>query len=115
MATESATLAHVLDLLDEALGEVRARAMFGGHGLYHGGVMFALIADDQLYFKVDEATRGRFDEAGSRPFVYQGKGKPVTMSYWGAPEGALDAADDLRPWARLGVEAARRGQAKKTR
>jgi hypothetical protein len=34
--------------------------MFGGWGLYTEGRMFALIAEGQLYFKVDEETRESF-------------------------------------------------------
>ncbi|MFM8756387.1 MAG: TfoX/Sxy family protein [Limnohabitans sp.] len=30
---------------------VTARRMFGGYGLYHAGVMFALLADRQVYLK----------------------------------------------------------------
>lgn len=102
-------LAHVLDMLDEAVGGVTARAMFGGHGLYRDGIMFALIAYERLYFKADDANRDRFADAGSEPFTYEAAGrKPVTMSYWEAPEGSLDAPDDLREWALLGIEASKR-------
>lgn len=106
---------HVVDLLDCALdGDVRARAMFGGHGIYHRGIMMALVAWERLYFKADDITRPRFEAAGSEPFVYDdGKGKSVTMSYWEAPEGTLDSPDSLRPWAVLGFEAGLRNQARK--
>ena len=61
----------VLDQL-APLGDVRARAMFGGVGIYSETVMFGLIADDQLYFRVDELSRARFVEAGQTPFSYGG-------------------------------------------
>lgn len=60
MAAGDAFLAHVLELLD-GLGAVGARRMFGGYGLYRNDVMFALIADDTLYFKVDEHNRAEFE------------------------------------------------------
>lgn len=93
------------------LGPVRARAMFGGHGLYFEDVMFALIAHERLYMKVDELTRDRFEAAGCRPFVYDdGIRKPVTMSYWSAPE--VDGArQNLLEWAQLALAAARRSKA----
>lgn len=109
MRNDSKFVDHVLDLL-KPIGGVRPRAMFGGWGLYHGSTMFGLIAYDQLYFKVDDQTRDAFREAGSRPFVYSGKGKPYEMSYWLAPEGSLDDGEKLDPWARLGLEAARRAK-----
>ena len=33
---------------------VTASRMFGGHGVYHVGGMFALIVDGQLYLKFDD-------------------------------------------------------------
>src|SRR5438045_1184991 len=58
---------HVLDLLRE-FGPVTAKPMFGGWGLYHEGLFFALIAEDMLYLKVDEANRAEFDDAHLEPF-----------------------------------------------
>lgn len=34
-------------------GPVQLRRMFGGHGVFHEGLMFALVADDVLYQKAD--------------------------------------------------------------
>jgi DNA transformation protein len=95
------------------LGPVRARGMFGGFGIYHEDLMFGLIAYDRLYFKVDEETKARFREAGAKPFVYDGKGKPIEMSYWTAPDGTLADPEVLRPWAELGLAAAQRARSKK--
>ena len=50
-------LVYVLDQMG-ALEGVAARRMFGGAGLYWRGVMIGLVADDVLYFKVDEGSRG---------------------------------------------------------
>ena len=46
---------HVLEML-EPLGMVRARAMFGGFGIFHVDRMIALIANERLYFKTDQRT-----------------------------------------------------------
>jgi len=112
MATLSDFERHVGDLL-APVGPVRLRRMFGGSGIYAGDTMFALIAHDELYLKVDDLTRARFEAAGSVPFTYEGKGKPVQMSYWSAPEEVFDDPDALEEWARLALEAARRGKAAK--
>lgn len=98
---------HVLDLL-EPLGPVSARRMFGGHGIYLDRMMFALVADDTLYLKVDDETRGKFDSAGLEPFRYTKKGKTYQMSYHAAPEDALEDARLLRDWARMAIDAAMR-------
>ncbi len=100
-------VAHVLDLL-EPLGPVGARRMFGGYGIYLDGMMFALVADETLYLKVDDQSREEFEAAGLEPFRYTRKGKSYQMSYHAAPEDALEDAELLRDWARKAVEAAMR-------
>lgn len=88
--------------------QVTARRMFGGHGVYHAGVMFALIADGTLYLKVDEESRSAFEAAGLAPFVYEAKGQRVSLSYYRAPDAMLDEADVAREWAERGWQAALR-------
>ena len=88
--------------------QVTARRMFGGHGIYHAGVMFALIADGTLYLKVDEESRSAFESAGLSPFVYEAKGRRVSLSYYRAPDAMLDEPDVAREWAERGWQAALR-------
>jgi len=106
-AKVSEFVTHLLDLL-EPLGPVSARRMFGGYGIYLEGLMFALVADDTLYLKVDEHSRGAFQAAGLEPFRYSKKGKTYQMSYHAAPEDALEDAELMREWARKAVDAAMR-------
>jgi len=103
---------HCLELL-APLGAVRARRMFGGHGLYIDDLFVAIIALDRLYLKADEATRERFADAGCEPFVYDGKGKSVTMGYWTVPAEAMESPQLMQPWARLAMAAALRARAAK--
>ena len=97
-----------LQELFAGLGVVSARAMFGGHGLYHDGVMFAVAIEDGLYLKVDSQTQPLFEAEGCAPFVYRHTEKPLTMSYWSAPAAAMDSPQAMLPWARLAFEAALR-------
>ncbi|MCY0997749.1 TfoX/Sxy family protein [Myxococcus sp. MISCRS1] len=103
---------YTVELL-EKLGPVQARRMFGGWGLYFGGRMFGLIGDGQLYLKTDEISRPEFQAAGCRPFVWEGGGQRIEMSYWTPPADASDDAYALLPWARRGVDAATRAALKK--
>lgn len=105
-------VAHCLELLSP-LGAARARRMFGGHGLYIDELFIGLVMLDRLYLKVDAPTRSRFESAGCEPFVYEGYGKPVTMSYFTAPEDAMESPMLMQPWARLAVDAALRARAAK--
>ena len=95
------------------LGAVSVRAMFGGGGVYLDGVMFALIADDVLFFKADEQGRKAFEEEGMAPFTYEGKGKAVTMSYWQAPDRLFDDQDEMIEFARRAIDVARGGKTRK--
>lgn len=104
---------YVVELL-APLGAVTARRMFGGHGIYTDGLMFALIADQVLYFKGDEATQGKFESAGSKPFVYTSRNRRVTLGYWSAPEDAMESPALALPWARLALDAALRKTVTKT-
>ena len=62
------------------IGEVAAKRMFGGVGLYRDGFFFGLISGDLLYFKVDEENRPDYEAAGSsvsavRQIVFDGSTK----------------------------------------
>jgi len=101
---------HVLDLLEPALGAVQARAMMGGHLVFCRGVSVALLSDERLYLKIDERTREAFAEAGGEPFAYEHGARTVQMSYWTPPDGALEDPEEMRPWAKLALEAALRSK-----
>jgi DNA transformation protein len=87
--------------------------MFGGAGVYADGVMFGLVADDTLYLKADGETKRTFESEGLPPFVYQGRGKAIAMSYWRIPERLLDDPDEMAVWARAALDVARRAAAAK--
>ena len=72
-------------------GPVSARAMFGGHGLYHDGLIFGIVMDEAVYLKVDDVTRADFEAAGCAPFIYDMQGKALPMSYWSVPAEAMDS------------------------
>ncbi len=101
---------YVLDQLSD-FGGVSARAMFGGFGVYKSGVMFGLIASDELFFKVDDSNRADYEARKSQPFVYEGKNKPISMSYWRVPDDVLEAGDDLKQWAMKAYDVALKKQA----
>ena len=87
---------------------ISVRKMFGGFGLYREGLMFALIADDTLYFKTDAENVKHFEQANSTPFVYQSAGRSVQMSYWSAPAESLESPAEMRDWCQLAYAAALR-------
>jgi len=93
------------------LGHVTVRRMFGGAGVYCDGLMFGLIARDTLYFKTDDGNRAAYEAESMEPFTYEGKAKPIQMSYWRVPERLFDEPEELAEWARAALAAARRAAA----
>jgi DNA transformation protein len=112
MAVSPGYQTFVLDQLRRVLPAVRAKRMFGGVGLYSDELFFALIDDDALYLKVDDATRPDFERRGLQPFQPFGEGS-APMQYYQLPEDLLEDPDALRPWAEGAVAVARRAKAKK--
>ena len=98
-------VSHCVELL-APLGPVRVRRMFGGWGLYVDEVFLAIIAFERLYLKVNVDTQARFEQANCEPFVFEAKGKAVSLGYWTAPPDALDSPALMEPWARLALQAA---------
>lgn len=100
----------------QEFGEIGARRMFGGYGIYHDELMFGLVADDVLYLKTDDESVQLFRDRNLTPFEFVKDGKPMKMSYYLAPEEVFDDPDVAKVWAELAHAAARRsGKGKKTR
>ena len=110
MSETAAALAFAVDLFSD-MGRVEARRMFGGAGLYAGGVMFGLIDDEVIYLKVDESLKAAMVAAGARSWIYTERkgpkaGIPQQTSYWSLPESALDDPQEACAWGRRSLAVA---------
>lgn len=94
------------------MGPVTWKRMFGGFGIYLDGLMFGLIADDALYFKVDDDNRPEFEAAGSTPFTFERKDRSVQTSYWRVPDDIYEDIEALAAWGGRAHQAALRNRAK---
>ncbi len=113
MPRRSETVEYLVELM-RPWGDVTAKSMFGGWGLYREGLFFAIVADDVLYLKTDDETRAAFEAQHLEPFVFKTKdGTGTAMSYRRAPDEALENPEEMARWARLAYEAALRAAAKK--
>jgi DNA transformation protein and related proteins len=107
MSVSPGYLEYVLEQL-AGLGDVSARRMFGGVGLYSGEHFFGLIDDDVLFLRADDTTRADFVARGM-PAFQPFKDKPeFSMSYYQAPAEVLEDAEELARWARASVAVAAR-------
>ena len=93
---------------------VRARAMFGGVGLYAGDLFFGILAADTLYLKVDDSTRDPYDAAGMPAFKPYAD-RPMSMSYYQVPARVIEDGDELASWARAAVRVAAGATSRKAR
>lgn len=107
------------DFIHELFGEfgaVSVRRMFGGAGIFAGGVMFGLIIDGQIYLKTNGTTVSVYEAEGCGPFGYDTKhGRRVLTSYWRLPERLYDEPGELAQWARSSLGVARAKAAEKSK
>jgi DNA transformation protein and related proteins len=89
-----------------------AKRMFGGVGVYHAGVCFALMDDDALWLKADALTQPDFEARSMGPFLPFGPGGP-SMQYWQLPEDVLEDIDALRTWCDKAIAVAQRARKKR--
>lgn len=96
---------HITDMM-QCIGPVYHKRMFGGFGLFLDDLMFAIVADDILYFKVDAHTVEEYKKLDLEPFTYLKKGKVCKLKYYQAPEETLDDIEQMRHWANMAFNTA---------
>ena len=94
--------AFVLDQL-AALPDVRARAMFGAHGLYSGDKFFGILDEGRVFFKTGATNEKDYTSQGMKPFTYEMKGKVMAMAYHEVPPEILEQPHELTAWARKAI------------
>ena len=105
---------YTVDLL-QGMGPVYSKGMFGGFGIFIDGFMFNLIANNEMYLKVDGDNLCEFESLGLQPFTYEAKGKSMNLSYYQVPEECIDDAELLTQWGNSGFGAALRAVARKNK
>ena len=98
------------------LGPVTIRKMFGGKGIYHDGLIIAVVLSGEVHLKGDAESAPDLEAAGARRWTYEGKGgHKAAMPYWSVPESALDDPDEMAAWARKAFQAALRAESRPDR
>lgn len=101
--------------ITQSIGPVYSKRMFGGYGIFLEGLMFGLIADKTLYLKLDKESKNDFTAIGLEAFSYNKNGKEMKMSYFQAPEEALEDLEVMNFWANKAYSAALRTAVKKNK
>src|SRR5215831_7368629 len=103
MAVSESYRSFVLEQLGRVT-PVTAKSMFGGVGIYSQRLFFALIAEDRLYFKVDDITRPDFERRGMEPF--RPFGEDSAMGYYEVPADVMEDANQLAIWMKKAIDVA---------
>ena len=99
---------YVLELL-EPLRAINSGRFFGGVGISHDTVQFAMIMGNTLYFVVDETTRSKYIQAQKEPFSYMTKkGRVYVKRYYEVPEDLFENQEELIKWAEESVSVAKK-------
>ena len=103
MDIDSAFVDAVLDALAKL--NVRTRRAWGGLALMVGETTFGVIYGNQLYFRVDEATRMQYVRARMGLFAPY-PSRPPMAQYMRVPPALMAKRPILRTWARRAMRAA---------
>ncbi|TGE37346.1 TfoX family protein [Desulfosporosinus fructosivorans] len=105
MAVDEGFKDYVVDQLG-MLGVVTVKKMFGGAGIYYDSLIFGLLGDDVLYFRVDDSNKSDYVRAGMEPFQ-PFDDKPLVMPYYEVPVDILENRELLADWAMKSLSASR--------
>ena len=97
------------------LGLVTVRRMFGGAGVFSNKVMFALLAEGEIYLKCDAALREALEAENSDPFVWvrPSEGRQFDMGYLKLPSDAAEDPDTASVWGRRALDVALKAKSAK--
>ena len=103
MAVTHNYMAYVVNKL-EAVGPIKTRRMFSGVGIYRDDTIFAIIANNTLYFKTDARSRTQFEALGMAAFQPVDE-NPQSHTYHQLPEQVLNDCAVLEGWIDRACEA----------
>lgn len=103
MAVSNHYLNQTLHHLSQVV-PVSYRRIFAGAGIYHQGVLFAVVVDNILYFRVDENSVHPYQER-EMPSLCPDSALSPESHFYQLPDDVLRHAQELLFWMRAAVEA----------
>jgi len=102
---DSGFATYILEEVLQDIPGINQRRMFGGYGLYKDGIIFGMIIDDKLYFKLTPKSKKLFENSNASPFTYthNKSGKTVIMPYYEVPEEILEDKNTIYEWIEASV------------
>ena len=103
-------------LLYDVFGEgepIVARAMMGAHVLYYEGKAFAIVENDELYFKGSKDLATWYLTRGSKQFTYTKEGKDAHLYYFLVSPEIYESKNGLHDWLEVALSVAKLPKKKK--
>ncbi|MBT8264952.1 MAG: TfoX/Sxy family protein [Bacteroidia bacterium] len=95
--SESQKVSELLEEKLKAIQGITSKKMFGGHGIFHDGKMFAMInSKGQSFLKTDDAISSEFEALGGKQ---HGK-----MPYHSIPDPILSDNERLMEWVSRSIK-----------
>lgn len=111
MSKENSFLNYTIEQMSD-FGIVTYKKMFGGIELFCNGFMFALIADNILYLKVDDSNRADFEKINSKPLKPYSHSKMI-MQYYNLPDEIMEDKKIISEWCKKALTVAEIAKNKK--
>ncbi|TFH90065.1 TfoX/Sxy family DNA transformation protein [Vibrio ouci] len=92
--------------LFEPLGLIKSRSMFGGFGIFADDTMFALVVNDKLHVRADDALAKQFKSLSLEPYVYKKRGFPVVTKYFALSDDWFENKENTLEIAQAALTAA---------
>ena len=101
---------YIIEKLETCLDVEKAR-FFGGVGIKHNNLQFAMIMGSTFYLCVNDTTREKYVSMDSEPFSYlTKKGRIFVRKYYSVPEDIIEDQDTLSLWCSEALDAALKGK-----
>jgi|SRR5688572_28739747 len=100
----------LIETVEEAFGPTSTRKMFGGTGIWKNELFVAMIADDLLLIRLDEANEAEYIKAGFVPNDPSSAGKG-RKRYYEVPADIIEDSSLLEAWLERSLDAAASSEA----
>ncbi|RWR01989.1 competence protein TfoX [[Pantoea] beijingensis] len=78
-----------------SLGKIDARTQFGGYSLAVNKVVFAVIAEGELYLRACEQIQPYIIEGSMAPLIFNKRGMPISLAYYHVNEALWQQPEKL--------------------
>lgn len=83
------------------------RPMMGAFVLYYEGKAFAIVENDELYFKGNKELKKWYLERGGRQFEYKKEGKEIHLYYFLVSPEIYEDKNKIEEWLDVALSVAR--------